>query len=214
MPDSPFVTTTTIPGGFRRQWSSSPTRVPQGRDTSFIRELLAPGGERLQRAACVFGRLEHLLALCEAGWLGSPRASVRSSLAQARERLCSLGAQFKQVAALHETHPGDIVVAAGTVQPTITTQPTQAIVWQWQERTETAYDFLLTENEASVLVRVHEAHLVAAPSLQGGDRITIVGFFDQEADASGQRSSPRGVPMRPVLRSTSSLPLLVLGRRP
>lgn len=227
-----------FPGGFRRLWPGAPYRLPEGRDTSLVREVLSPGGARLERAADLFGTFELLMALAESGWLGPPRASLRLSLAESRERLCKIASQTKSVANVNECRPGDAVLVTGYVQSAYASQASKAVLWQWEpwlynaeeffaeedpwplpqgpRYVETAYDFLLTDDSgaASVRVCVDGAHLVAAASLTAGTRIGVLGFFDQEASTNGTRENPRQAPMAPVLRSSSSLPLLVLGTRP
>lgn len=236
MADRRHVKVQPFPGGFRRLWPGSPLRLPAGRDTSLVREVLSRGGARLERAAEVFNSFEHLMALAESGWLGPPRASPRLSMAESRERLCDIAARARGPEALSGCRPGDPVFVTGRVLCADLAAP-RAVLWHWEpwaytadeffdeedpwplprepRYVETAYDFLLVDElgQCSVRVCVEGAHLVAARRLVAGSRIGVLGFFDQEVSAEGTRPDPRHSPMRPVLRSGHALPLLVLGER-
>ena len=231
------VRSESFPGGFRRMWPGPPLRLPEGRDTSLIREVLWRGGSRLQRAAEVFNSFEHLMALEEAGWLGPPRASARMSMAESRERLCDLATRAYTPQHLASCRPGDSVFVTGTVHALQATPAPRILFWHWEpwayneeeffaeedpwplpreaRYIETAYDFLLIDDhsQAGVRVCVDGAHLVASPRLLAGARISVLGFFDQDVDVEGHRPDPRHSPLRPVMRSGSGLPLLVLGHR-
>lgn len=206
----------TWPGGMRRLW---PVRccLPQGRDTGFVREILAPGGARLERAADLFGTFQNLMALSEAGWLGNGRASMRLSLAESRERLCDLATRQKAIADVGQCRPGDPLVVTGRAQAVAPTSV--STLWHGEVPAgvsgyvETAYDFELACDAVHLRVRVDGAHLVAASSLVVGDEVMVVGFFDQQVDGAGARMSVRGEPLRNVVRSSSSLPLLVLAHQ-
>lgn len=237
MSERRHVKVQTFPGGFRRLWPGSPLRLPAGRDTSLVREVLSRGGARLERAAEVFNSFEHLMALAESGWLGPPRASARLSMAESRKRLCDIAARARGPEALSDCRPGDPVFVTGRVLAPDVTAADRRVLWQWEpwaytadeffaeedpwplprepRYVETAYDFLLSDDEGrcSVRVCVDGAHLVAARRLLVGSRIGVLGFFDQEVSVAGVRPSPRHSPLQPLLRSGTSLPLLVLGVR-
>lgn len=237
MPDRRSVKVQSFPGGFRRLWPGPPFRLPAGRDTSLVREVLSHGGTRLRRAAEVFASFEHLMALAESGWLGPPRASARVSMAESRERLCAIAARSRGPASLAEFRPGEPVLVTGRVQSLDAAAPSRTLFWHWEpwaynaeeffaeedpwplpkepRYVETAYDFLLIDENARSAVRVcvDGAHLVAAARLLAGTRIGVLGFLDEEVSPEGERASVREVPMRHVLRSGGSLPLLVLGKR-
>lgn len=237
MPDRRHVKVQSFPGGFRRLWPGAPFRLPAGRDTSLIREVLSRGGTRLERAAEVFHSFEHLMALAESGWLGPPRASPRLSMAESRERLCDIASRARGPEQLAGCRPGEPVFVSGRVQAAEHSQAPRTLFWHWEpwaynveeffaeedpwplpsepRYVETAYDFVLTDElgNAGVRVSVEGAHLVAARRLLAGSRIGVLGFFDEEVSASGVRGGMRDIPMRPVLRSGPALPLLVLGSR-
>ncbi len=218
-------------------WPGSPFRLPAGRDTSLVREVLSRGGARLERAAEVFNSFEHLMALAESGWLGPPRASPRLSMAESREKLCDIAARARGPENLAGCRPGDPVFVTGWVQAVEVTPEPRTLFWHWEpwaynedeffaeedpwplpreaRYVETAYDFMLIDdhNHASVRVCVDGAHLVASRRLLAGTRIGVLGFFDEDVSAEGHRPDPRHSPLRSLLRSGSSLPLLVLGDR-
>ena len=237
MADRRHVKVQPFPGGFRRLWPGAPMRLPAGRDTSLVREVLSRGGARLERAAEVFNNFEHLMALAESGWLGPPRASPRLSMAESRERLCDIAARARTLEALSMCRPGEPVFVTGRVLAAEWLPSPRTVLWHWEpwaytadeffaeedpwplpiepRYVETAYDFLLTDEhgQSSVRVCVEGAHLVASRRLVVGSRIGVLGYFDQEVSHDGVRPDPRHTPMRPVLRSGHALPLLVLGVR-
>jgi hypothetical protein len=223
-----------FPGGFRRLWPGVPLRLPGGRDTSLVREVLSSGGTRLEKAAETFETWEHLMALAETGWLGPPRASARTSLVESRERLCAIAGCVRALADLRQSAPGDVVYLRGRVRAAETQPRGQSVVWTWRNNVydieqffaaedpwplpdelgcvETAYDFRVEgeEGEGSVLVHVDGGHLVAAGRLEIGARINVLGYFDRVVDPTARRQEPRSPPLRPILRSGQHLPLLVL----
>jgi|GEM_PF-3177324 len=237
MPPLRKAESSSFPGGIRRLWPGLPYTLPSGRDPSLVREVLLRGGDRIVDAARNIGSWVHLMALCEAGWLGPPRASARMSLRETGERMVSVAASRRTAASLFACSCGEIAFVTGIV--THLSPPTSTddgVLWHTKQvevtdeeffgsedpwpmygeavYLETARDFLLSDAaspaDPGVIVRVDGSYLVGSRALAVGSRVDVLGFVDEVPDPLGRRRSPRDQPVRSILRSGPTTPLLVL----
>lgn len=135
-----------------------------------------------------------LSALWAAGWLGSGRASLRSTAAEIRQHLREISSSVRRADALAPLPRGTLVCVSGVVR-------------------DAALEALVLDDDsgAEVLVRADTAALVGGTPQVGGTALAV-GLVDHILDPAAA-AAPRRLPTRPVVSAGDARRVVVVVTR-